>query len=241
VLNGLCIAQLGAKSNGVIAACDLATGAVKWSSPGDTPAYSSPVLMQVGDAKLIVTETDKRIVALNPADGKLVWSTPLLPQGMGAGNFTTPIVDGQTLIYTGMGLGTFAVKLEKQADTFTATPLWTNTDNTPRFCTPVLKNGLLFGLSQAGNFYCINAQSGKTAWAETDAKRGNFGSILDAGSVLVALTPKSRLVVFQPSDKAYTEVASIKVAESETYAHPVLAGNQVFVEDQQSVTLWTLD
>ena len=109
------------------------------------------------------------------------------------------------------------------------------------FAPPCSKNGLLFGLSQAGNFYCLNAQSGKTVWAETDAKRGNFGSILDAGSVRSALTAKSHLIVFQPSDTAYSEVASIKVADTETYAHPVLAGNRVFVEDQDSVTLWTLD
>jgi outer membrane protein assembly factor BamB len=105
----------------------------------------------------------------------------------------------------------------------------------------VLKNGLLFGLSQAGNFYCLNAQTGKTAWTEAGAKRGAFGSILDAGSVLVALTPKAHLIAFQPDDKAYAEVASVKVAETEIYSHPVLAGNRVFVEDQDSVTLWTLD
>ncbi|MGA2175181.1 MAG: PQQ-binding-like beta-propeller repeat protein [Verrucomicrobiota bacterium] len=241
VLNGLCIAQLGGKSNGVVAAYDLATGAEKWKWPGDGPAYASPVLMQVGDAKLIVTQTDKRVVALNLSDGKLAWETPFAPQGMGAANAATPIIDGQTLIYTGTGRGTVAVKLEKQGDSFTATPLWSNSDNSPRFSTPVLKNGLLFGLSQDGNFYCLNAQTGKTAWTEAGAKRGAFGSILDAGSVLVALTPKAHLIAFQPDDKAYAEVASVKVAETEIYSHPVLAGNRVFVEDQDSVTLWTLD
>jgi outer membrane protein assembly factor BamB len=105
----------------------------------------------------------------------------------------------------------------------------------------VLKNGLIFGLSQPGNFYCINAQTGKTAWSETDAKRGAFGSIVDAGAVLVALTPKSSLIVFQPSDTAYTQVAAIKVADGSAYGYPVLAGNRVFVEDDDSVTLWTIN
>jgi hypothetical protein len=59
--------------------------------------------------------------------------------------------------------------------------------------------------------------------------------------VLLALTSKSHLIVIQPSDKAYTEVASIKVADSATYSQPVLAGNRLFVEDQDSVTLWTVD
>jgi outer membrane protein assembly factor BamB len=240
VVNGLCIAQLGGKSDGVVIACDLATGAEQWKWTGDGAAYASPVLMEAGDAKLVVTQTDKRVVALNLADGKLVWDAPFVPQGMG-GNFDTPVVDGQTIIYTGTGRGTVAVKLAKEGDSFKGTPLWTNTDNSPQYCTPVLKNGLIFGLSQPGNFYCINAQTGKTAWSETDAKRGAFGSIVDAGAVLVALTPKSSLIVFQPSDTAYTQVAAIKVADGSAYGYPVLAGNRVFVEDDDSVTLWTIN
>ena len=71
-------------------------------------------------------------------------------------------------------------------------------------------------------------------------RRRNFGAILDAGSVLLGLTQDGTLSVYQPDAKAYTEIASIKVAETQTYAHPVLAGNRLFVRDQDSVTLWTI-
>jgi outer membrane protein assembly factor BamB len=240
VVNGLCVAQLGSKTNGVIIAYDLSSGAEKWRWTGDGAAYASPVLMSMGDARLIVTQTDKRIVALNAADGKLAWEAPFVPSGMGI-NVATPIIDGQTIIYTGLGRGTIAVQLEKQGETFTAKQLWANTELSPRFCTPVLKDGLLFGLSDKAGFYCINAKTGQTAWNEANTQRGAFGSILDAGSALIALTPKSHLIVFEPSDKAYTEVASIKVAESATYAHPVLAGDRLFIQDQNSLTLWTLN
>jgi outer membrane protein assembly factor BamB len=241
VAQGLCIAQLGSKSNGVVVAYDLATGTEKWKWAGDGPAYASPVLMTVGDDKLIVAQTDKRVVALKLADGTLAWETQFMGQGMGAGNFDTPIVDGQTIIYTGQGRGTVAVKLDKQGESCTATGLWTNTDNSPRFCTPVLKDGLLFGLSDTGNFYCINAQTGKTAWTEAAGKRGNFGSVLDAGPVLLALTQKAQLIVLQPSAKEYTEVANIKVSDKRTYAHPVVSGSRIYVEDEDSVSLLTVD
>jgi outer membrane protein assembly factor BamB len=242
IVDGFCIAQLGGKTNGVVEAYDLTSGAEKWKWSADGAAYASPMLMTAGDTKLIITQTDKRLVALTLADGKLVWETPYMGKGMGAGNYDTPIIDGQTLIYTGIGRGTIAVKLEKQGDSFAATGLWTNLDNSPRFCTPVLKGGFLYGLSDpAGKFYCIDAKTGKTAWTEANGGRGGFGSIVDAGSVLVALTPKSNLIVFQPSDKEYTEVANIKVADTPTYAEPLLSGNRLFVEDQDSVALLTLD
>jgi outer membrane protein assembly factor BamB len=240
VINGLCIAQLGATTNGTLVAYDLSSGDEKWKWAGDGTAYASPVIMSIGDTKLIVTTTDKRIVAVNAADGTLAWEAPFKPSGMGV-NTATPIVDGQTIIYTGLGRGAVAVQLEKQGGSFTAKQLWANTDLSPRFCTPVLKDGLLFGLSDKAGFYCINAKTGQTAWNEANTDRGSFGSILDAGSELIALTPKSHLIVFQPSDKAYNEVASIKVADSATYSQPVLAGDRLFIEDQDSVTLWTLD
>ena len=240
VVNGLCIAQLGSKTNGVLIAYDLSSGDEKWSWAGDGPAYASPVLMSVGEAKLIVTQTDKRVVAINLADGKLAWEAPFVPSGMGI-NVATPIVDGQTIIYTGLGRGAIAMQLEKEGETIAAKQLWANAELSPRFCTPVLKDGLLFGLSDKAGFYCLNAKTGQTAWSEANTQRGAFASVLDAGSELVALTPKAHLIVFEPSEKAYTEVASIKVADTATYAHPVLAGDRLFIQDQNSVTLWTLD
>ena len=64
--------------------------------------------------------------------------------------------------------------------------------------------------------------------------------MLDAGSVLLALTPKSQLYVIQPSDQAFTELASVKVADSAAYACPVISGNRIFIRDLDSVALFML-
>ncbi len=262
IANGLAIAQLGGAANGAVVAYDLASGDQKWKWTGDGPAYASPVLMTMEGMKLIVVETEKNIVLLNVTDGKLMWETPFAAQGMSY-NAATPIVDGQTLIYCGQGRGTKAVKLAKQGDTITAKELWSNPDNSVQFNTPVLRNGLLYGLSQRNDVFCLNTQDGQTVWAApltpstTAAEavsggvgrggrgggRGSsgYGSIVDAGSVLLALTPATELVAFQPSDKAYTELARIKVADKPTYAYPVVSGKRIFIQDQDSVTLWTLN
>ncbi len=240
IVDGLCVAHLGKQGEGAIIAYDLAKGDQKWKWTGEGPAYASPVLMTVDGAKLIVTQTESNIVGIGVTDGKLLFQIPFVPQGM-AYNAATPIVDGQTLINAGQGRGTKAVKIEKGAEGFVAKEIWGNPENAVQFNTPVLKNGLLFGLSQKGNFFCINAQTGQTAWTDPNGGRGGFGSIVDAGSVLLTLTPKSQLVVFEPSDKEYKELASFKVADNQSYAYPVVAGNRIFVKDQDSVTLWTVE
>src|SRR5262249_42676817 len=127
VVNGLCIAQEGGQSNGAIVAHDLSTGEQKWKWTGDSPAYSSPVLMMVDGTQLMLAMVQTKMVAVNAADGKEVWQTPFAVQGRGY-NAATPMVDGQTLIYAGSGRGVTAIKLSKEGDKFAHKDLWKNTE-----------------------------------------------------------------------------------------------------------------
>jgi outer membrane protein assembly factor BamB len=241
IVDGMAISQLGGKGNGAIIAYDLATGNEKWKWAVEGPEYASPVVMTVDGTKQIVTLTEKSIVGVGAADGKLLWQLPFVPERM-AYNAATPIVDGQTVIYTGSGRGAKAVKVEKQADAFAAKELWSNPDLAPQFNSPVLKDGLLFGLSNRGNLFCINAQTGQTAWTDaTQRDRGGFGAIVSAGSVLLALPSSSELIVFKSDGKEYSEVAKYKVSETPIYAHPVIAGNRIFIKDQETVAMWTVE
>jgi outer membrane protein assembly factor BamB len=65
--------------------------------------------------------------------------------------------------------------------------------------------------------------------------------VVDAGAVLLALTPAGELVVYEPSDKEFKEIAKYKVADGGTYAYPIVAGNRVFVKDKDSVALWAIE
>ncbi len=145
------------------------------------------------------------------------------------------------MIYTGQGRGTKAVKVEKQSDGFATRELWSNDQLAPQFNSPVLKGGLLFGMTGKGNLFCIDAQTGKTAWTDETTHGRGFCAMLDAGSVMLALPANSELIAFKPDGKQCSEVAKIKIAETPTYAHPVVAGKQLFVKDEQAVTLWSLE
>jgi len=240
VVDGMCIAQLGGKGNGAIIAYDLASGEEKWRWAEEGPDYASPALLTVAGTKQLVTLTEKSIVGVGVADGKLLWQLPFVPQSR-AYNAATPIVDGQTVIYTGKGRGTKAVKIEKQGDGFATKELWSNPELAPQFNTPVLKDGLLFGLSDGSNLFCINAQTGQTAWTDaTQHGRGGFAAIVDAGSCLLALPSSSELIAYEPDGKQYAELARIKVSDTPIYAHPVIAGNRIFIKDEQNVTMFTI-
>jgi outer membrane protein assembly factor BamB len=240
IADGVAVAQLGGNDNGAMIAYDLATGDEKWRWSQEGPEYASPMVLTVDGTKQIVTLTEQSVVGVGLADGKLLWQLPFVPQRR-AYNAATPIIDGQTVIYTGAGRGTNAVKINKQGDGFAVEELWSNSELAPQYNTPVLIDGLLFGLSNRGKLFCINTKTGQTAWTnETSLDRKGFGAIVHAGSTLLALSSNSELVTFAPSDKQFTELARIKVADTSTYAHPVIAGNRIFVKDQDAVTMWTI-
>ncbi|MGD0383462.1 MAG: PQQ-binding-like beta-propeller repeat protein [Thermoguttaceae bacterium] len=237
IVDGMCIAQLGGKSEGAIMAFDLNTGDLKWKWAGEGPQYASPVLMTADGTKQIVALTDKSIVGVALADGKLLWKKSFEPKGM-AYNAATPIIDGQTVIYTGSGRGAKAVKIEKQGDEFTVKELW-SAQLAPQFNSPVLKDGLIYCISDKGKMFCLNAADGKEAWTASD-NIGKFGSIVDAGPVLFGLPEKTGLIVFKPGDKQFEELARYKVSDTPIYAHPIIAGNRIFVKDKDSLTLWMI-
>jgi outer membrane protein assembly factor BamB len=235
LVDGLCIVHVGGKGKGALFAFDASKGTLKWKWDGEPPANSSPVIMTVQGKKQLVTLASKSLVGVSCEDGTLLWQVPFQT---GQGNNTTPVVDGQTVICAVQGRGMVAFRIGTQTNGFAATPLWTNSSAASRFTTPVLKDGLLFGFN--GRFHCVSARTGETLWTDT-ANRGNSAAIVDAGPVMLAQTVNSELVAFKPGDKEYSELARIKVAGTETWAHPVVSGSRIYVRDRDSVTLWTLE
>ncbi|HEY1380039.1 MAG TPA: PQQ-binding-like beta-propeller repeat protein [Gemmataceae bacterium] len=245
IADNLCIVQVGGERGGGITAYDLATGGQKWAWTGDGTAYASPVLITVDGAKAVVAETAGNIVIVGLADGKQLWKTPF-PAPRGGErlyNACTPVVDGQTVIYSGVGRdrGTHAVKVEKSADGLTAHELWANKETAVQFNTPVVKNGLVFGISGTQSLFCLDEKTGKTAWTAPVRGDRGYGSVVDAGPVLFALTSAGDLIAFEPTEKAFKKVATYTVADGGTYAYPVIDGKRVFVKDKDSVALWMMD
>ena len=108
IVDNLCIAHVGTKDNGEVIALDLNTGNEKWKWAGDGPAYASPSVMAFDDKKHLIVQTENNLMALNLADGKLLWkiATPVQQRFY---NCVSPYIDGQTIYYTGQGTGMKAI------------------------------------------------------------------------------------------------------------------------------------
>jgi outer membrane protein assembly factor BamB len=259
VVGELCIVQLGSESEGAVVAYDLASGERRWTWSEEGTAYASPVLLDIDGATQVVVETSKSVVGLTAASGELVWQTPFVVRGRGY-NAATPIVAGGRLILTGSGRGTRLAALEKQGERYVVTETWSNEEQSVQYNTPVVVDGLLYGLSDANELFCVDLADGKTCWKVPIAKaqgdgeedaggrggrrggggRGGYGSVVAAGGVLFALSPSGELVVFGPGKAEYQELARYAVADGGTYAYPIIAGKRIYVKDRDSVAVWML-
>ena len=240
ISSGICYAHLGGPKTGQFIAFDLSTGAVKWKVEGEGPAYGSPVLMTIDGSKQIVFQAQTKLVSLNPGDGKQLWEFAT-PVGTGrVQNATSPVADQNRIYFTGLNNGVNAIEIKKEGNSFVVNKLWSNPDFSTSYNTPLLKDGFLYGLSNQNRLFCINAGSGQTAWSDNTALQ-NFGSIVDAGSVIVALTSNSNFVILKPDGQKFNQVALIKLAETPIYAHPILSGNRIYIKDSESLTLFTVN
>jgi|LSQX01.2.fsa_nt_gb outer membrane protein assembly factor BamB len=241
IADGLAILQLGSNDTGAVVAFDLASGEERWRWDGAGASYSSPVLMTVGEMPTVVAMTASSIVGLSLVDGSLLWQVPFVPEGR-AYNASTPIVDGDRVIYSGASRGTSAIRIVPNDEgACTIEPLWANLDAGVQYNSPVLQDGLIFGMTSSGNLFCLDAATGATQWmAEESLDRGGFGSLVSVGTALFALPSSGELVAFQPVADRFAELGRVQLSELPIYSFPVLSGNRIFVRNEQAVALLTV-
>ena len=94
--------------------------------------------------------------------------------------------------------GSKALKIEKKADGFVATEVWSGVSSY-QYNTPVLKDDLLFGLSSDKKFFCMDAKTGKVLWTDK-TPRGEAGGVL-TGEHGVGIEKRDLMpLLFSPDD-----------------------------------------
>ncbi|HVG30616.1 MAG TPA: PQQ-binding-like beta-propeller repeat protein [Pyrinomonadaceae bacterium] len=239
VLDGLLIAHVGGQDKGALTAFDAATGTTKWQWAGDGPAYSSPVVATLAGARQLITYTQKSLVGVDPASGRLLWQLPAKTEY--DTNSVTPVVYKDTIIYARENQGLTAVRLARQGDQLAPQEVWKNPENELYMNTPVVAGNLLFGLSvkKRGQFFCLDADTGKTLW-QSEGRQGENASLVDAGKYLLALTTDSTLYLLPPGAKAFEPSAQYAVARSPVWAHPLVAGEHIVVKDETTLASFSI-
>jgi outer membrane protein assembly factor BamB len=233
--NGLLIAHVGGQDKGALTAFDAETGAVKWTNDMDGPAYASPILVTLAGVRQVVTFMQKDFVGVDAASGKLLWKLPAKSEY--DTNSVTAISYKDMLIFSREEQGLFAIRLAKQRGEIVPQEIWSNRENIVYLSTPVMHGSTLFGFSvlKKGQFFALDADTGKTLW-QGPGRMGDNAAILNVGgSVFLALTNEGNLIVLPVNAKEFAPSVQYTVANSPTWAHPVVIGNRILIKDESTL------
>ncbi len=234
--HGLVIVYVGT-AQGALTAFDAATGAEKWSWKGDGPAYASPIIVDLAGTRQVVTQSRQNIVSVSAATGALLWQIPY--KTVYDQNIVTPVLYRDLLIFSGTGNPVIGVKAIKHGAEWTAETVWQNKDLSMYMSSPVLSGDLLFGFTERkrGEFFCLRPSDGVTLWT-SEGRQGDNAALVAAGSVLLMLTNEAKLIVARQNDKSFEPLRTYTVADSPTWAHPVVMGRGILIKDNATLALW---
>jgi outer membrane protein assembly factor BamB len=237
---GLVIVHVGGHNAGALTAFDARTGAVKWSWDGDGPSYGSPIVAELGGTRQVITTTQENLVGVSAATGELLWKRPYSVRA--TRNAVTPIVHNQIIIVSGLGLPVIGFRVMNKGGQWASEDIWTNNDVTMDMSTGVVIGNSLYGFSprNSGQFFALDANTGQTQWL-SEQRQGDNAAVVRAGDLWFALETDAELVVARANPKQFEILKRYTVADSSTWAQPVLSGQRVFVKDVSSISLWTLN
>lgn len=238
-IDGRVVVQVGSDIHGgQILGLNPATGATEWEWKGLGPGYASPVVIDLGGVRHLVTMTQGSIVGVDGKNGKELWSVPFPDEWHE--NITTPLWTGTHLIVSGTRAGTHAFSLAQAGGKWQATSAWKNPDVAMYMSSPVFGDGLIYGHSskKKGQFVAVDAKTGALKWA-TEGREGEHASLLLTPQHVIYLTNGADLIVAKRNTPAFAVEKRYEVAEAATWAMPVLLGSNILVRDATGLMLLT--
>jgi outer membrane protein assembly factor BamB len=234
--HGLVVIQVGSDVHGgQIMGLDPATGVAKWTWKGPGPGYASPMLIDVAGTSQLVTMTNSSVVGVNARTGAALWSAPFPDEWHE--NIVTPLWTGTHLIVSGTRQGTHAYTLARSGETWSATQAWKNADVAMYMSSPVLADGMVFGLSakRKGQLVALDAKTGTLKFS-SEGRSADHASVLFTATHLVYLTSTGELLLFKRGAGNFTSERQYEVAKSATFGPPLFVEGDLFVRDATGVT-----
>ena len=235
---GLVVVHVGGHSNGALTAFDARTGDIKWSWNGDGPAYGSPIAVDLGGTRQVITMTQDNLIGVSAATGELLWKRPYSVRA--TRNGATPIIHNGIIIVSGLGMPITGFKVINKGGQWSSEDVWVNNDAGMDMSTGVVGDNTLYGFSyrNSGQYFAIDANTGQTLWL-SEPRQAENAAVVRSGNLWFALDTLAELKVVRANPKQFEVLKRYTVADSATWAQPVLAGQKILVKDLSTISLWS--
>ena len=166
--DGRLVVSIDGYDTAYLVAVDARTGEERWRSTRPDPvsqAYSTPLLIRVGDRDQIVNVSAFRTTGHDPATGREIWRVRY-PNGFS--NVPRPIY-GHGLVYLSTGFQTptlLAVRADGEGDVTRSHVAWRLRRGAPLTPSPILVGNELYVVNDFGIATCVDALTGDIHWQQ---------------------------------------------------------------------------
>jgi outer membrane protein assembly factor BamB len=215
-----------------IVAVAKADGATLWQQHSDGAGYSSPMLMRTGSLNQVIFFTESRTLAVDPRDGRLLWSYSKAANG--TANIATPIVQG-TRVFVSSDYGTGGALLDVRAagNLATANEVYFTREMRNHHASSVLIGDHLYGFSSS-ILTALKFDTGAMAWRDRSVGKG---SLIFADNRLYLYSEDGVVGLADASPAAYRERGRFTIPQQSglsTWSHPIIAGGLLIIRDQDA-------
>jgi outer membrane protein assembly factor BamB len=218
-----------------VVALNKMNGETIWTTKGlsEKSAYCSPVVIERGGKKMILTMVQKSIVLIDPDSGNVILRIP--HEGKHEISAVSPLYkDGVIYATTGYGYGGKAYELS--ADTSSYTEKWSDKNLDCHHGGVILLGNDIIGSNDDGDkanknkksWICLDMVSGKMKyWDKLIGK----GSLIYAEGLLYCYGESGKVGLMKATPSGFELISSFEITkgEEEHWAHPVVCNGRLYI------------
>ncbi|MFM1557955.1 MAG: PQQ-binding-like beta-propeller repeat protein [Roseibacillus sp.] len=235
------VVHLGNDSEGALLALNVKSGKEVWRQGQDGASYSSPLFAEIHGVRQIVQWNHEKLVGVESKSGRFLWEHPAPHRGHNQ-NMPTPVFHQGRILLGGEHRGIQSLEPQLKDGVWTVVKHWHQRKVGLDMSTAVINGDLLYGFShfKIGQLFCLDPKTGEVRWLGPGRTGANVAFLALPGHIL-ALIDSGELRIIATGGDSYTQVASYRVAESQTWAPPVLLKDKILVKDLHTLMLWSLN
>jgi outer membrane protein assembly factor BamB len=211
-----------------VVALDKHTGKVRWKTPRRRPwdqAYSTPLVIRVGEQDEIVSVGAYRAAAYDPRSGKEIWRVSYRD---GFSNVPRPVY-GHGMLYIATGFqqpSLLAARVDGTGDVTSTHVAWSLQRGAPHTPSPLLVADELYVISDIGIASCVDAKTGTVHWQQRIGGNHSASPIFADGRVYF-LSEEGIATVIAPG-RDFRKLATNQL-DGRTLASMAVSGGSIFI------------
>ena len=229
-------------------ALDKMTGETIWMSESmdDNPSYSSPLLVEKNDIKIIVSVTNNYVIGVSPGNGEILWDFDYgsYSHNNGRNNQTNTPLYYNNRIYITSGYDHKSIMLDLNENFRSVSLAWVDTVLDVHHGGVVHVDGYIYGANWInngqGNWCCIEWETGKKQY---EAEWKTKGSIIYADGMLYCYEEKTGYIALVEATPDGFDVISsfnINLGTGPHWSHPVIKDGILYIRHMDALMAYDI-